>query len=372
MKSKRILINACMITSQPAGVGVYSIELLKELIPYLEKNNFSYTIFCYEPSLIQHLSSSPVKKISLGFFFDKLFRKNKTIHRHFWNIIILNFLSIGFDILYSFTSHGTLFHPKQIFTIHDLISLSFPDSHKSQYYYFKFFIPYLIRQSKHIIAISNFTKSEVIKHYGLSSEKISVIYNGIDHLEKFELHEQHEEWVENITNKMPYCICVGASYIHKNIETLLTVCERLKSSKLKFVIINKPNAYYDTLRKKATDLSLENVIFLPYVSSAQLAALYKHARLNIYLSLYEGFGFPPAEAALFETQSLLSKHPALVEVYGEGFEYADPFDVDRIEKIAFKYVFWEEKQLIHSYFQLKKKYNWNKTAQETFELLKAI
>lgn len=372
MKGKKILINACMVTNEPSGVGVYSIELLKKLIPHLEKNKFSYTIYCYNPALIEELSNSPVKKISLGYLLDKLLKKKEVIHRHIWNIIILNFLSIRFDILYSFTTHGTLFHPKQVITIHDLISLSFPGSHRQQYYYFKFFVPYLIKQSKHIITISNFTKDEVIKHYGLNTGKISVIYNGINHLEKLRLTGQDEKWVEDLTNNTPFSICVGASYVHKNIDTLLTICERMKFLKIKFIIINKPNAYYNSLKKQAADLNLLNVIFLPYITSSQLASLYKLARLNIYLSLYEGFGFPPAEAALFKTQSILSKHPALVEVYGEGFEYTDPFDIDFIEKIVFEYAFSEKKQLNHSYPELKKKYNWNKTAERTFELLETL
>lgn len=371
MKGKKILINACMITSQPSGVGIYSIELLKELIPYLVKDNFSFTIYCYDTALLKQLNIPRVKKISLGFLFDKFFKNNEVIHRHIWNIIILNFLSARFDILYSFSSHGTLFHPRQIITIHDLISLSFPDSHKSQYYYFKFFIPYLIKQSKHIIAISNFTKSEIIKHYKTDNKKISVIYNGINHLEKNEMLETDKNRIENISDKVPFCLCVGASYVHKNIETLLLVFERMKSLNVKFIIVSKPNSYYDSLKEKAKNLHLQNIIFLSYVTNSQLALLYKEAKLNIYVSLYEGFGFPPAEAAFFGTQSLLSKQTTLVEVYGEEFEYADLYDVNKIESVVSKYVFAEKKLENDSYCKLKEKYNWNKAAEKVLNLFEA-
>lgn len=368
MKGKKILINACMITSQPSGVGIYSIELLKELIPYLVKNNFSFTIYCYDTALLKQLNIPRVKKISLGFLFDRIFKNNEVIHRHIWNIIILNFLSARFDILYSFSSHGTLFHPRQIITIHDLISLSFPDSHKSQYYYFKFFIPFLVKQSKYIIAISNFTKNEIIKHYKTDNNKISVIYNGINHLEKNNLLETDKNWIENISDKVPFCLCVGASYIHKNMETLLLVCEKMKSLKVKFIIVSKPNSYYNLLKKKAKDCQLQNVIFLPYVTNSQLALLYKEAKLNIYISLYEGFGFPPAEAAFFRTQSLLSTQTTLMEVYGEGFEYTDSFDANKIESIISKYAFAEKKLETNCYYKLKEKYNWNKAAEKVLNL----
>lgn len=370
MKGKKILINACMITSQPSGVGIYSIELLKELISHLEQNKFKFTIYCYDTARLEQLNIPGVKKISLGFLFDKFLKNNQVIHRHIWNIIILNFLSARFDILYSFSSHGALFHKRQIITIHDLISLNFPDSHKSQYYYFKFYIPFLVRQSKHIIAISNFTKSEIIKHYNTDNKKISVIYNGINHLEKNDWNEMDENWIANITDKTPFCVCVGASYIHKNIETLLMVCERMKSLKVKFIIVSKPNSYNVSLVEKADDLHLQNVIFLPYVTNAQLALLYKQAKLNIYLSLYEGFGFPPAEAAFFGTQSLLSKQSALIEVYGEEFEYTEAFDVSKIKMIVSKYVFAEKKLVNNSYHTLKEKYSWKKTSGKVLNLFK--
>lgn len=370
MKNKSILINAGMITSQPSGVGVYTLELLKELVPYLRQEGYDFTVYCYEPAIIKKLDIPDVKKISLGYFIDKVLKKKEVIHRHLWNIIALNFISQKYDILYSFTSHGTLYHRNQIITIHDVICLSFPDSHKSQYYYFKNFLPFLIRQSKHIITISNFSRNEIMSAYSIKKEKISVIYNGIDHLEKLKWLAEDEAWLEKVTGKKRFCLCVGASYPHKNIETLLAVCGLMKNADVTFIIINKPNVYYDSLKKKVEDMQLKNVIFLPFVESSRLALLYKRARLNIYVSLYEGFGFPPAEAALFGTQSILSKQPALVEVYGEGFEYADPFDVNTIETIATRYAFAETKIEINSYSKLREKYNWKKAAQMTISLFK--
>ncbi|WP_018616004.1 glycosyltransferase family 4 protein [Segetibacter koreensis] len=372
MNKKSVLINAGMVTNQPSGVGVYSLELLKELVPTLQREGYKFIIYCYEPTIIEKLNIGNVKRISLGYLLDRLLKNKEVIHRHIWNIIVLNFISCRYNILYSFTSHGTLFHRKQIITIHDVICLSFPNSHKGQYYYFKYFLPLLIKQTKHIISISNFTKNEVVDAYSLDDKKVSVIYNGIDHLEKLKWFEKDEEWVEKITDKKPFCICVGASYPHKNIETLLSVCDKMKNLDIKFLIINKPNTYYNSLRDKVEEMELKNVIFLPFVESSRLAVLYKMARLNIYLSLYEGFGFPPAEASFFKTQSLLSNQAALVEVYGEGCEYTEPFDIDNIEKIVLKYALSEKKLETDTYCKLREKYNWKKAAEQTFRLFNSI
>lgn len=372
MKGKSILINACMIAYQPSGVGVYSIELLKELVLKLKREEYDFTIYCYNPNLLHAFESNKVKKISLGYLLDKLLKSKEVIHRHIWNIFFLNFIAAKFDILYSFSSHGALYHQNQIITIHDLICLNFPDTHKSQYYYFKYFLPFVIKQSKQIIAISQFTKNDVLKHYSLNSNKVSVIYNGINHIESFSDLEKNRKWLSTITDQDKFCLMVGASYPHKNFETLLRVCERMKNTNVKFIITSKPNLYFQTLQEKVKNLQLNNVIFLHYIDRSQLLLLYKMARLNIYVSLYEGFGFPPAEACYFGTQSLLSNTSALTEVYKENFEITDPFNVNRIEEIVKKYTLAENKIETNFYSTLKQKYNWERTAAETIKIFKDI
>ena len=165
---------------------------------------------------------------------------------------------------------------------------------------------------------------------------------------------------------------VGASYPHKNVETLLQVCERMRDFNIKFIVTGKPNPYFQTLQEKVKNLQLNNVIFLHYIDRSQLLLLYKMARLNIYISLYEGFGFPPAEACYFGTQSLLSDTSALTEVYKENFEITDPFNVDRIEEVVKKYTLSENKIEIDFYSILKQKYNWKRTAAETIKMFQEM
>ena len=370
MKRKKIFINACLITDKPSGIGIYSVELLNELVPVLEREGYQFIVYCYDPKIIANVEHKHLKKITLGSLLDKLLKNRTVFHRHLWNTFALGFLAAKFDILYSFTSHGALFHKNQIITIHDLICLSFPQSHKDQYYYFKYFLPLLIRRSKHIITISNFTKTEVALYYSLSNKKLSVIYNGVDHLEKLGQGRHHDGWLQPKILE-PFCLIVGASYPHKNIETILQVCDRMKECNVRFVIVNKPTLYFSAMQEKAASLKLKNIFFLEYIEDWQLALLYKKAKLNIYLSLYEGFGFPPAEASFFGTQSLLSNKTALSEIYGNEFEFVDPIDIDKIEEIVTRYALAQNKIEVKSYLKLKQKYNWEKTALETIAIFRS-
>lgn len=367
MQRNRVLLNASMVTEDASGVGVYTVQLINHLVPYLKANNINFHIYSYYKK--QFEDAEAVRIISLGKLLDKLLIKKITLHRHIWNIIYLYFIGRKYDLLYSFSSHGSVYHKNQIITIHDLICFAYPQQHKSQYFYFKKYIPLLIKRSKQVVTVSNFTKSEVLKYYKqVNATKITVIYNGADHLKNVDVENEDLQWVNSITAGNPFCLSIGASYPHKNIETVLNVAKQLMNTSIKFIIVNKPNPYFIQLQHKAKELKLDNVIFLAYVEEKKLAALYRLANLNLYLSLYEGFGFPPAEALCFGTPSLISKQSALLEVYENMMDFADPLNIDEIvQKIKAYIAYGKEKKVFFE--QLAAKYNWEKTALLTFQLI---
>jgi glycosyltransferase involved in cell wall biosynthesis len=363
----KVLLNASMVTESATGVGVYTVQLINHLVPHLRASNIDFDIYTYHKKQFKDVEST--RLISLGNLLDKLLITKVTIHRHIWNIIYLAFIGRKYNMLYSFSSHGTLYHKNQIVTIHDLICFAYPEQHKSQYFYFKKYIPYLINHSKHVIAISNFTMTEVLRYYGLDKKsKVSVIYNGVDHLKSVCIEADEIKFVNSLTGRNPYCLTVGASYPHKNIDTLLEVAKRLENTLLKFIIVNKHNSYIAQMKQKANDMNLSNVFFLDYVEEKKLAALYKLANLNLYLSLYEGFGFPPAEALSFGTTSLISNHGALLEVYENMMDFADPLNVEIIVSKLKGYMNFKPGGKV-SFDELKAKYNWEKASFLTSQLI---
>ncbi len=355
-----------MVTESATGVGVYTVQLINHLVPHLKANKIDYHIYSYYKE--QFKDGEEIKLISLGKLLDKLLIKKITLHRQIWNMVYLNFIGRKYEMLYSFSSHGSLYHKNQIITIHDLICFAYPQQHKSQYFYFKKYIPLLIKHSKQVVTISNFTKKEVLTYYKpVESAKITVIYNGVDHFNNACVKDEDLQWVNSITAGKPFCLTVGASYPHKNVETLLTVAKQLKDI-TNFVIVNKPNPYFIGLQQKAKEMQLNNVIFLAYVEEKKLAALYKLAKLNLYLSLYEGFGFPPAEALFFGTPSLIANQGALSEVYENMMDFTDPLKVDEIVQKVKSHIN-NEKEVKVLFNELKEKYNWEKSSFSTFQLI---
>jgi hypothetical protein len=364
----KILINASMLTKQPTGVGVYSIEMLKNLIPLLDKNFIQYDIFTYyDAGLAAIAQQGNIKKISLGNFLDSILGKNLSIHRLVWCFSKLSSLSKQYDLVYSLSTHGALNNSKQIITVHDLISLTFPKQHRLQYLYFKYLVPTMLRNARNVVAISKFTKAELVSYdSGLNADKIKVVYNGVDHLSDKSTKESDIK-VLNITNGESYCLLIGASYPHKNAKTIIEVAKRLQESHMKIVIAGRQSAYYETLKQLAANQKINNIIFLNYVDEPLLSSLYYKAKLHIYISLYEGFGFPPAEAAFYQTDTIISSHAALSEIYSDCFYSVDPYDVEGI--VTYIKSIDEEKANNGVYKQLVGKYNWSNASKNVFDCL---
>src|SRR5438128_2694485 len=106
MNSGKVLLNASMVTEVATGVGVYSIQLLKRLLPVLELNNISYTLYAYDISAFTGYVDK-CNKITLGFLLDKIFKSKIPIHRHIWNLLYLPFIARKYKVLFSPSSHGT-------------------------------------------------------------------------------------------------------------------------------------------------------------------------------------------------------------------------------------------------------------------------
>ncbi len=276
-------------------------------------------------------------------------------------------------MVYSFSSHGSPFLKNQIITIHDLICLNYPKQHKFQYYYFKYILPSIIRSSKRIVVISEFTKREVVKHYNICEENIEVIYNGTNIIEYIP-NDVTEKQFCDLTKGKPFFITVGATYQHKNILNLLKAVMAFDRKDVLFFIIGKPNQYGIEMREFAKANNLTNVIFLDYISESLLGKLYTEAICNIYVSLYEGFGFPPLEAASVGTISLVSDIPVMKEIFGNTMVYTNPESpaeiAEKIKKISEGVINPKVSEQDRDY--LLSKYSWNNTTNHILTTIESL
>jgi len=284
---------------------------------------------------------------------------------------------------------------KFVVTIHDLILTHFPTlraTTRSPWLYrlknlaYQAVIYLAVKRARKIIAVSEFTKSDLVKKFKIRPEKIIVTYEGVANLAKgrdslFYAKLNRREVLAEYNIGPNFLLYVGNAYPHKNLEILIRAFNRLRADHpdLRLVLVGRLDYFYDRVREYARRLNLwqkENlnspVIFPHYVPDAELEILYQTARAYIFPSLYEGFGLPPLEAMAKSCPVLSSDRASLPEVLGGAALYFNPEDEeDMLGNI--KRVLSDDNlraDLIRRGLEQVKKYNWWECARQTLEVYK--
>lgn len=283
-----------------------------------------------------------------------------------------------------------------VVTIHDLILHHFPTGEASTlpfpFYHlkllgYKFVISQAAKKAAKIITVSNATKEEIIKHLGVSSEKVVVTYEGVDqHIaySKSRMEENHK--LSAISDK-PYFLYVGNAYPHKNLERLLqaftSLChpERGEGSRffgrepqndIRLILVGREDYFYKRLKEKVKKMGLlEHVIFYGYATEEELRFLYKNALALVMPSLMEGFGLPIVEAISQKCLVLASDIPVHREIAGDAALYFDPRNVeDMSRKMIPVYLndIYHLSDKIQNGLERAKMFSWEKMARETLSL----
>ncbi len=225
---------------------------------------------------------------------------------------------------------------KIITTIHDISYIHLPQqlSTVERLRVEKLF-PATARRSDRIITGSKATKSDIIEHFGIDEDKITVTPYGVsENYHPITDQRKLKEILKNLGLEIGYILYVGALQPRKNIVRLLKAFELLKKDRgihEKLVIVGKKAWLYEDIFKTYDSLSCrDDIIILDYVQEAYLPYIYNGAKIFVYPSLYEGFGLPPLEAMACGTPVAVSKAPAMPEVVDNAGIYFNPKSVDSI------------------------------------------
>ncbi len=178
----------------------------------------------------------------------------------------------------------------------------------------------IVRQAGGLIAISENTRQDAIRLLGVNPDRIETIYPGITD-EYFDAKPARRD--------RPYALYVGTIEPRKNLDTLLDAWKGLKEElRGRFdLVVAGPSGWAST--KTLARVSAET-IYLGYVPEAELPGLIAGAAVFVYPSLYEGFGFPPAQAMAAGVPVLTSNNSCLPEVVGDAALLADPKSASEI------------------------------------------
>ncbi|WP_271808453.1 glycosyltransferase family 4 protein [Clostridium beijerinckii] len=363
-----IVFNALQ-TSLNAGIGRYSYELAKELYMknpkklkiVIRKEDQELFSFARSEDLI---IAANIKNSKIRNIYEQL-KLPWIIHKKFPDAIIH----------YPDTMAPLFSKNKVVITIHDLAFKSLKGVFTWKTVWWKNFITNLsIGKADKIIAITKFTKDEILKHYPkISEEKIVVIYNGFNDFSKESIREKNVgDKIKNI-NK-PYILTVSTISPRKNIDGLIKAFNRIKGEVNENLIIVGSNGWmYNEVYKLAEQLELnDRVIFMGKVNDDELKYLYRNAKIFAYLSFYEGFGLPPLEAMSYEIPCLVSDIGSISEVVEDKAIKVTPYSIEEISKYLLEMT--RNSHILDRKGMSKhiKKFSWRICAKETFDAVSSI
>ncbi len=217
-------------------------------------------------------------------------------------------------------------------TVHDILFETFPEFFTRLFCLrSRLLVRRSARRASIVYSVSEYSKAELVRRYGIPREKITVIWNAAD-LRRFHPGSEGLELVEGL-GLIPgqYLLTVGRLEPRKNHLRLLEAYASLPSPRPKLAVVGQRDFGFAEIFALTKKLGLEkDVLFLENVSDAALPALYRYARVFAYPTLAEGFGMPVVEAMASGVPVITSNTTALPEIAGDAALLIDPYSVPAI------------------------------------------
>ena len=245
---------------------------------------------------------------------------------------------IGADLVHGPVFVGPLLAPCPfVVTIHDLSFIRFPALFRpANRLYLTLMTRLSTRRAQRLIAVSRHTASEAVRLLGVPSEKIDVVYHGVDPAFRPRSRIEVEAFRRRRGLPERFALFLGTLEPRKNLVRLVDAFARIQDARIGLVLAGGKGWFYDELFSRAEALELgTRVLFPGYVREAELPLWYNAATVLAYPSLYEGFGLPVLEAMACGTPVVCSNTSSLPEAAGNAALMVDPNDTNALaEELA--------------------------------------
>ena len=365
-KLRKIALNGTYLQQQASGLGVVNRNLISELMKC--DRQFDFMLYSHDDNFQTQysdrlISVTPTVSPDAGL--------SGHIKRLLWYQILKQQLKRQPADLFFSPVHEGIFFPSipQIVTVHDLIPLKYPELSPKWKYYYQYALPFLLKKSRKIICVSQYTKQDLVKNYELEPDSVDVVYNGYD---RDLFTPQSNPKILHKYKLDKYLLYVGDMRSYKNLDRCLTAFDRLPDKDYQFVITGKKDDFfYPQIERQTRQLAArERIVFLDYVPINELPVLYSMAQSLVFASLYEGFGLPVLEAMACGCPVIASTATSIPEVGGDSVLYVDPYDVDEIARTMCRVLQNAELRtsLRQQGLQRAKLFSWEKTAQDVCQI----
>jgi glycosyltransferase involved in cell wall biosynthesis len=379
------MANICLdispVVHGKAGLASYAGELAAHLAAAESANQYS----------LFHYDARP--PIALTGMLAGLPRRSVGLPARWWRLGVAAATVAGLSLDRLFPSvdlfHATehllppLRQVRTVFTFHDAIYALLPKYHlPMNRIYLGLMMPRFLRRADAIITISECSRRDAGRLYGISAERLHVIYEGVDL--RFRPVEQPERLAE-VRRRYglagEYLLAVGTIEPRKNLSMLLDAFLAVRTQTgrqdLRLVVVGKKGWLFQSFFRRLAELGLDDgtqVVFPGYVSTEDLPALYAGAACFVFPSLYEGFGLPVLEAMASGAPVVCSNASSLPEMAGDAALMVDPSNTagfaSAIERVLADGDL--RSQLRARGLRRSAQFTWERTARQTMEVYASV
>lgn len=351
----RVLFDGTCITENPAGIGNYAYQLLKE---FVRDNQHEVTVLCRNPAYIP--KGENIEAIQVTNRFAKLLPFDLVSGKNVY------------DVYHQPNYIPHKFNGRIVVTVHDMSHRAYAEYHPWKRLAMLNLFEGRMKHADVILTDSESSKKEIMKYWKVPSQKIHVAYLGIDdRYHNYNLSSSDE--LELINQwKIPenYILFVGTIEPRKNLQRLIQAFDLYKSTfqnNIKLVLAGGKGWLSDDIYNAAVKAGCsKDIVFTGYFPEHLKPALYAKAKALVYPSLYEGFGLPILEALAVGTPVLTSNISSMPEVAGNMGVYVDPYNVENIAAGIFDVIKRSSDMYCKENLQkYAKQYSWTKNYKDT-------
>ncbi len=368
-----------LLSGKLEGIGIYTQEIFKRVVQLMPEHEFFFlfdraysSAFIFEKNVTPIVVHPPARHPFLWYWW---FEKSipKVLQENNIDVFISpdGFASLNTSV-------------PQIITIHDLGFEHFPEHVPFLVRkFYRYFTPKYCEKATKILAVSAYTKQDIISTYNIEAKKIEVVYNGFDtHLASLKGGTQPVQAERLVPFRgfrgEPYFIFVGAVHPRKNVLGLLKAFEQFKTSYShahQLVIVGRKawmnkelEDFYEKMQFK------KEVIWIEKIERADLIQLMQQSFGLVYPSLFEGFGIPIIEAMSLGIPVICSNVSAMPEVAGNAALLVQPDNTIEIATAMNELIINDvlRNDLIAKGKIRATHFDWNTSAEKVVDIIKTF
>jgi glycosyltransferase involved in cell wall biosynthesis len=316
---RAITINGRFLTQRMVGVQRFAVEVVKAIDGLLDDGEYKSLKGRIEILAPASAREFPLRHIPV--------RRRGMTSGYFWEQVEFPIYGYG-RLLLSLCMLGPIAVRRQIVVVHDATVRAQPGNFTRRFRAaYNLIIPQICRRAYGAVTVSEFSRREIGKWFGVDVSNMPVCFEGGEHIASVPADESIIDRLGLRGRK--FFLSVGAGK-NKNVNTVTAAFVGSKLADTSVVLTgfrqNRVNGSYE-------EVLAGGMINAGYVSDGELRALYRHALALVCPSRYEGFGLPPIEAMACGCPVIISNQPAMVEVCGDAALRCDADDADELARL---------------------------------------